>query len=100
MSSAAQPKGRWVTTALPSRKYLMMNRRNFLAGISALVGGLAVNEAIPFGRVWSFPSKIVVPQTLYFHPDAFALAFQDGAAAFSRAPRGEVGTLYGFHLPT
>lgn len=38
-----------------------MNRRSFLGGLAALVGGLAVEEAIPLGRVWSFPSKIVVP---------------------------------------
>lgn len=38
-----------------------MNRRSFLGGLAALVGGLAVEKAIPLGRVWSFPSKIVVP---------------------------------------
>ena len=36
-----------------------MNRRSFLGGLAALVGGIAVAEAIPLGRVWSFPSKIV-----------------------------------------
>lgn len=39
-----------------------MNRRGFLAGLGALVGGLALEEAIPLGRVWSFPSQIVVPK--------------------------------------
>lgn len=39
-----------------------MNRRNFLQGIAALVGGIAIEKAIPFGRVWSFPSRIVIPK--------------------------------------
>lgn len=34
-----------------------MNRRGFLG----MIGGLLVSEAIPFNRVWSFPSKIVIP---------------------------------------
>lgn len=37
-----------------------MNRRSFLAGLSALVGGIALEQAIPFNRVWSFPKQIVV----------------------------------------
>ena len=39
---------------------LSVNRRSFLGGLVSLVGGLAIEEAIPFGRVWSFPSKIVI----------------------------------------
>lgn len=38
-----------------------MDRRSFLRGLGAIVGGVALTEAIPLGRVWSFPSKIVVP---------------------------------------
>jgi len=37
-----------------------MNRRSFLTGIGALVGGIALEQAIPFNRVWSFPREIVV----------------------------------------
>jgi hypothetical protein len=38
-----------------------MNRRSFVALLgAAAVGGIA-GEAIPFGRVWSFPKKIIVP---------------------------------------
>lgn len=37
-----------------------MNRRSFLRSAVAAVGGIALEEAIPFGRVWSFPSKIVI----------------------------------------
>lgn len=37
-----------------------MNRRNFLAGLGALVGGIAIEQAIPLNRVWSFPRQIVI----------------------------------------
>jgi hypothetical protein len=37
-----------------------VNRRKFLFEAGAVVGGFALNEAIPLGRVWSFPSKIIV----------------------------------------
>ena len=36
-----------------------MNRRGFIKSLGFLVGGITLNEAIPFGRVWSFPSNIV-----------------------------------------
>jgi hypothetical protein len=39
-----------------------MERRSFLKGLVALVGGIALEQAIPLGRVWSFPSKIVIPR--------------------------------------
>ena len=35
-----------------------MNRRNFLQGLSALIGGIALEQAISLGRVWSFPKEI------------------------------------------
>ena len=38
-----------------------MNRRNFLSLFSAGVAGIALEQAIPLGRVWSFPKEIVVP---------------------------------------
>jgi hypothetical protein len=31
------------------------------------VAGVALNEAIPLGRVWSFPSKIVVPPPVTYN---------------------------------
>jgi hypothetical protein len=37
-----------------------MDRRKFLSLLGLGVGGVAVSQAIPFGRVWSFPQKIFV----------------------------------------
>jgi len=37
-----------------------VNRRGFLQGLGALIGGVAIQEAIPFGRVWSFPKEIKI----------------------------------------
>lgn len=42
-----------------------MDRRGFLKAIGGAVGGLALAEAIPFGRVWSFPSTIKIPATQF-----------------------------------
>lgn len=39
-----------------------MNRRNFLSLFGAGVAGIAFEQAIPLGRVWSFPKEIVIPQ--------------------------------------
>jgi hypothetical protein len=39
----------------------LMNRRNFLSLFGAGVAGIALEQAIPFARVWSFPTEIVVP---------------------------------------
>lgn len=38
-----------------------MNRRNFLRALGMTIGGIAVEKAVPFGRLWSFPSRNVVP---------------------------------------
>lgn len=37
-----------------------MNRRGFLKLMGGVVGGIALEQAIPLGRVWSFPKRIVV----------------------------------------
>ncbi len=37
-----------------------MDRRGFLKFFSAGVAGLALEQAIPLGRVWSLPKKIVI----------------------------------------
>jgi hypothetical protein len=56
-----------------------MNRRGFFKLFSAGVAGIAIEKAIPFGRVWSFPSKIVVPET-----GNYFLTHEEVAAAFLR----------------
>lgn len=40
-----------------------MNRRAFLG----MLGGVALNQAIPFNRVCSFPKKIVLPPPIGRH---------------------------------
>lgn len=63
-----------------------MNRRNFITGIGALVGGLALDKAIPFNRVWSFPSKIVIPnrQLLGRHYDYIVMDDLVGESRLTR----------------
>jgi len=39
-----------------------MNRRNFLSLFSAGIASIALEQAIPLGRVWSFPKKLVIPE--------------------------------------
>jgi hypothetical protein len=39
-----------------------MERRRFITLLGAGIAGFALEQAIPLGRVWSFPKKIVVPQ--------------------------------------
>lgn len=36
-----------------------MDRRGFLKGLGLVIGGVALEQAVPLGRVWSFPAKIV-----------------------------------------
>lgn len=45
-----------------------MNRRGFLAGLGAIVGGVALEQAIPLGRVWSFPKQIKALNVLQRRP--------------------------------
>lgn len=40
-----------------------MDRRRFLSFLTAGVAGIVLEQAIPLGRVWSFPKKIVVPDS-------------------------------------
>lgn len=40
-----------------------MDRRGFLALLGSAVAGIALEQAIPLGRVWSFPKKIVIAKT-------------------------------------
>ncbi|HZW05391.1 MAG TPA: hypothetical protein VFF58_00655 [Candidatus Nitrosotalea sp.] len=45
-----------------------MERRRFLQLLGLGVGGIALEQAIPLGRVWSFPKEIVIarPATVRF----------------------------------
>lgn len=67
-----------------------MNRRNFLFLFGAGVAGIAIQQAIPFGRVWSFPKEIVVPEVSFeefaFDQD-FARSFKVGQTIRVRIPQ-------------
>jgi hypothetical protein len=39
-----------------------MERRGFLKLFGAGLAGIALGDAIPFGRVWSFPKNIIIPK--------------------------------------
>jgi len=39
-----------------------VNRRGFLKALGLAAGGVLLDQAIPNGRVWSFPKDIVVAQ--------------------------------------
>jgi hypothetical protein len=42
-----------------------LDRRRFLSFLGAGIAGLALDQAIPFGRVWSFPKEIVIAQPVW-----------------------------------
>lgn len=75
-----------------------MNRRNFLSLFSAGVAGIALEQAIPLGRVWSFPKKIIIPQFLSngtigrcfgfdVYDEEFAKSFKIGTTIRVRLPQ-------------
>ena len=51
-----------------------MDRRKFLGLFSAGVAGIALEQAIPLGRVWSFPKEIVIAK-----PSALICAYNQSA---------------------
>ena len=58
-----------------------MNRRNFLSLLTAGVAGIALDQAIPLGRVWSFPKKIIIPQgNRFLTTDEFRREFETAFA--------------------
>jgi hypothetical protein len=87
-----------------------MNRRHFLAAIGTVVGGLALDQAIPFNRVWSFASQIRLARRatfddlfgppLTFKPGDVIVFEGDVYSIVSRIPSdplsGIVGRKYGF----
>jgi hypothetical protein len=42
-----------------------MDRRGFLRLFGAGVAGIALDQAIPLGRVWSFPSELFVARNKF-----------------------------------
>jgi hypothetical protein len=54
-----------------------MKRRAFLQLLTAGIGGIALEQAIPFNRVWSFPSKILIPEVEVLQPTAIWFGMQD-----------------------
>jgi hypothetical protein len=63
-----------------------MNRRRFLSLFTAGVAGIALDQAIPLGRVWSFPKKIVVPDVLNW-PEDFPRKMLIGSTVRIRMPQ-------------
>jgi hypothetical protein len=49
-----------------------MDRRLFLQILGIGVGGVALEQAIPFGRVWSFPKEIIVREFIELPPGSSA----------------------------
>lgn len=47
-----------------------MNRRGFLQLLGLGAGAIAAEQVIPFNRVWSFPTQIVMPGSLIIPPGA------------------------------
>jgi len=43
---------------------MIVDRRAFLAGLGAMVGGVLIENALPVGRVYSFPSNLTVVKNL------------------------------------
>ena len=50
-----------------------MNRRLFMSLLGGAVAGLALDQSIPLGRVWSFPKEIVIAESLSIG-DVFSIA--------------------------
>jgi hypothetical protein len=78
-----------------------MNRRNFLSLFSVGVAGLALEQAIPFGRVWSFPKEIVIanPFTLELYSREYLAALKQMTAKFQARKAGELPYKFGKLFP-
>lgn len=53
-----------------------MDRRKFFGLLSAGIAGIALEQAIPLGRVWSFPKKIVISEFIELPPGSSARVIQ------------------------
>ena len=55
-----------------------MNRRGFLSLFGMGIAGIAIDQAIPLGRVWSFPKKIIIaPLIIKRIPDPYGFNVGD-----------------------
>lgn len=61
-----------------------MDRRNFFRLFGAGVAGVALEQAIPFGRVWSFPTTIVLPERELAHALPLTLISPEALEALRR----------------
>lgn len=74
-----------------------VSRRGFLRGLGFFAGAAVLEKAIPLGRVWSFPSKIVVwpgiaPGVLEWYAGLAALEAE-------RIPLLGVPMMFGLRVP-
>jgi hypothetical protein len=53
-----------------------MNRRSFLSLFGSGIAGIALEHAIPLGRVWSFPKEIVIPKSTFDFSENYTCAMQ------------------------
>lgn len=53
-----------------------MNRRGFLSLLGMTTGGVLIDQAIPFNRVWSFPKNITIVRDTFDYSDHLAAAHQ------------------------
>jgi hypothetical protein len=72
-----------------------MDRRRFLSLLGAGTAGLALADAIPFGRVWSFPSVIRLPGSILVPPGA-SVRFLRIYDVYRPAILSRVDVLFGF----
>jgi hypothetical protein len=76
-----------------------VNRRSFFRFLGAGAATLALSEAIPFGRVWSFPSKIVVPEMPVAVGEFFDVPMRVGQTIRIRFPQRWIVRDFGKYTP-
>src|SRR5437899_5787975 len=83
-----------------------MERRGFLQLLGAGVAGIALEQAIPLDRVWSFPKKIVVPglslaemELRYLKPAICQLFNEIDDALYVKGPVGSWLNFRNLRLP-
>lgn len=54
--------------------------------LSGAVAGLALDQAIPLNRVWSFPKEIIVPKNVFDYTDHYKRALNSYVNNYQRFP--------------